>query len=184
MNRNTKDIVHEAEIFATEAHKGQSRPNAAADAYIDHPKQVVEIVRSVDGTPEELAATWLHDVVEDTDVTLDQIRERFGNAVAEIVDGLTDPLDFADKPTKIRKKMQAERVINKSDSVKRIKVADQTANVYMMGFDPPTHWNTQKRRDYIEGARQIASNCAGIDNRLDELFTETYQKVDAILPKN
>lgn len=142
-------------------------------------------MRTVGGTPEELAAAWLHDSVEDTAVTLEQIREQFGDTVAMLVDGLTDPPDFASYSTLARKTRQAERVVNKHASIKRIKIADQTANIHMMGFDPPVSWNLEKRRDYLEGARRIALNCSGVDEHLDKLFAETYQKVAAvILSKN
>ena len=182
MKTSNNEVVQVAKEFATKAHSGQFSRNAAKDPFIYHPRRVVELIEKSGGTTEEIAAAWLHDVVEDTDVTLEQIEKRFGEVIAEIVDGLTDPPHFAGNSTKIRKAWQAERVTNKSASVKRVKIADQTVNINMMGFDPPVDWSLEERRDYLEGARSIALNCVGVDEKLDRLFAETYRKVaDALL---
>ena len=173
--KTDKGIVENAKRFATRAHSGQFLRNRAKDPFITHPERVVALVEQSGGTAGEIAAAWLHDVVEDTQVTLDDIRKKFGDAITEMVDGLTDPPHFAGNPDKIRKAWQAERVISKSASVKRVKIADQTANSYTIGFDPPVGYNPQERLDYLEGARSIVLNCGGISKKLDKMFEKTYQ---------
>ncbi|OGG50274.1 hypothetical protein A2763_01245 [Candidatus Kaiserbacteria bacterium RIFCSPHIGHO2_01_FULL_54_36] len=170
------NVVLAAEEFATKAHAGQFLRNVSKDPFISHPRRVVELVEQSGGTAQEIAAAWLHDVVEDTDVTLEQIGKRFGKEIAEIVDGLTDPPHFAGHPNKIRKSWQAERVVSKSRSVKLVKIADQTANTYMMGFDPPVDYSPDKSLEYIEGARLIVKSCADVSDVLDKIFEDTYQK--------
>ncbi len=175
MKTDSDDLIRAAEKFATEAHKDQHLRNASADPYIEHPRKVAALVKESGGTAEEIAAAWLHDVVEDTNVKLDEIKKQFGSKIAEIVDGLTDPPHFAGNPSKIRKAWQAERVTTKSASVKRVKIADQIVNSYLMGFDPPIDYEADKRLDYVEGARLIALKCASVSQKLDELFEDTYQ---------
>ncbi len=85
------DLEERARLFATAAHAatGQKR-KYTGDDYIVHPAAVVEIVRSAPHTEEMLAAAWLHDVVEDTPVTLDEVRYLFGQGIADLVSDLTD----------------------------------------------------------------------------------------------
>jgi guanosine-3',5'-bis(diphosphate) 3'-pyrophosphohydrolase len=85
------DIVERARIFATAAHAavGQLR-KYTYEPYIVHPAEVVSIVKTVEHTPEMLAAAWMHDVVEDTGITLETVRAEFGDEVADLVGWLTD----------------------------------------------------------------------------------------------
>ena len=84
-------LEHRARLFATAAHAavGQLR-KYTFEPYIVHPQEVAEIVRSVPHTEVQLAAAWLHDVVEDTGVTIELIREEFGSEVSDLVGWLTD----------------------------------------------------------------------------------------------
>src|SRR3989344_4471780 len=171
-----KDVIARAQQLATSAHEGQFRRNAARDPYITHPQAVAALVVQSGGKAHEIASAWLHDVVEDTQVTIDEIREEFGDAIAHIVDGLTDPPHFEGKPIALRKEWQAQRVVGKNNSIKLVKLADQLNNIQFVGFDPPTDYSTTDQLDYVEGARAIAKNCSGVSAILDTLFEETYQK--------
>jgi (p)ppGpp synthase/HD superfamily hydrolase len=86
------DVVEKARVFATAAHAAVAQLRKYTnEPYIVHPAEVFSIVSTVDGATEEmLAAAWLHDVVEDTGVTNEVIREMFGDKVAELVGWLTD----------------------------------------------------------------------------------------------
>jgi len=85
------DVVERARVFATAAHAavGQVR-KYTFEPYIVHPAEVARIVASVPHTPEMLAAAWMHDVVEDTGVTMEVVRKEFGTEVADLVGWLTD----------------------------------------------------------------------------------------------
>ena len=85
------DVVERARVFATAAHGAVAQLRKYTnEPYIVHPAEVVSIVRSVPHTDAMLAAAWLHDVVEDTGVTLETVRAEFGDEVAELVGWLTD----------------------------------------------------------------------------------------------
>ena len=85
------DVVEKARVFATAAHAAVAQLRKYTnEPYIVHPAEVVSIVKTVDHTPEMLAAAWLHDTVEDTGVSIEVIRAEFGAEVAELVGWLTD----------------------------------------------------------------------------------------------
>jgi (p)ppGpp synthase/HD superfamily hydrolase len=85
------DVVERARVFATAAHGAVAQLRKYTnEPYIVHPAEVASIVRSVPHTDAMLAAAWLHDVVEDTGVTLETVRTEFGDEVAELVGWLTD----------------------------------------------------------------------------------------------
>lgn len=84
-------IVEKAKVFATAAHAAVAQLRKYTnEPYIVHPTEVVSIVAGVEHTDEMLAAAWLHDVVEDTGVTIETIRAEFGSEVADLVGWLTD----------------------------------------------------------------------------------------------
>lgn len=136
------------------------------------------LIQESGGSDEEIAAGYLHDVVEDTSVTLADIIQRFGNDIGEIVTGLTDPPEINDLPMLERKLCQVERVRKEDHRVRRVKLADQISNTRCLAseVDRPPHWSLQKCLDWLEGARRIAELCRGISTFLDEEFAKAYQK--------
>lgn len=83
-------LVARAEAFATKAHEGQER-KFSGKPYIVHPSRVVTTLRAWGATDDVLAAGWLHDTVEDCDVTVGEIKHEFGPRVATLVGALTKP---------------------------------------------------------------------------------------------
>ena len=155
-------LVTRAREFADFVHFDQRRENKARQPFIVHPTEVVDLVLNSGGSEKEVVAAWLHDSIEDTPTTLGLIKFLFDQEVADIVDGLTDPPEFKGLPLLERKSRQAERVKPKSNSIKRVKLADQISNVRSVATDPPIDWNVEKCRQYIDGAKLIAEQCVGI----------------------
>jgi GTP diphosphokinase / guanosine-3',5'-bis(diphosphate) 3'-diphosphatase len=87
LNKEDLDFVERAYEFAELSHRGQVRKSG--EPYINHPTEVAGILIDLEMDPVTVAAGFLHDVVEDTDVTLDDIREKFNDEVAMLVDGVT-----------------------------------------------------------------------------------------------
>ncbi|WP_439444269.1 RelA/SpoT family protein [Listeria aquatica] len=87
MNQEHLSIVEKAYKFARDAHSEQFRKSG--EPYIIHPVQVAGILVELHMDPQTVASGFLHDVVEDTEVTLDDLREAFGEEVAMLVDGVT-----------------------------------------------------------------------------------------------
>jgi guanosine-3',5'-bis(diphosphate) 3'-pyrophosphohydrolase len=174
----TPSPIITARHFAREVHKDITIKTISGDIrpQFEHLQEVADLVWASGGSETEIAATWLHDMVEDTPVTLKEIEEKFGKEVADIVDGLTDPVDFKNYKNAERKQMQADRIKDKSDSVKRIKVADQISNIRLVTTDPKLSWGREGNRDYVIGAKKIAEQCRGISSILDNLFDSEYKK--------
>lgn len=98
------------------------------EPYINHPIEVAEIVRSVPHTPEMIAAALLHDTVEDTNATLDDIEQTFGVDVAELVEMLTDVSRPEDGNRAIRKAIDLQHTAKASPEAQTIKLADLINN--------------------------------------------------------
>jgi len=134
----TETLEERARIFATEAHEraGQKR-KYTNEPYITHPAAVVELVRSVPHTEEQLAAAWLHDTVEDTGATIDEIYDRFGQEVARYVSFLTDVSKPSDGTRVQRKAIDREHTYRAPAPVKTVKLADLIDNgVNILERDP------------------------------------------------
>lgn len=89
-------LIREALATATEAHAGQIRNGAGGIPYIEHPKAVAELLADHGWDEPVLAAALLHDVIEDSDLTLDDLRQRFGEPVTGLVGALSDNETIAD----------------------------------------------------------------------------------------
>lgn len=148
-NQSEMDIVQKAFDFANEAHKNVRR--RSGDPYMIHPIEVAEIVAGEIGLGyKSIAAALLHDVVEDTDYTIDDIRNLFGAKIASLVDGLTKiktVLDNEDQRSvqsgDLRSKsLQAENfkrillTLNDDVRVVLIKLADRLHNCRTIEFMP------------------------------------------------
>tara|TARA_B100001057_G_scaffold384627_1_gene391159 strand:+ start:2533 stop:3033 length:501 start_codon:yes stop_codon:yes gene_type:complete len=122
--------------FATKAHGSQKR-KYTGEPYVTHPIAVMEIVKTVPHTDDMLVAAVLHDTVEDTPVTLSDIKEQFGDNVARLVDGLTDVSQPQDGNRKIRKAMDRAHTAQQPAEVQTIKLADLIHNTKSISvYDP------------------------------------------------
>jgi guanosine-3',5'-bis(diphosphate) 3'-pyrophosphohydrolase len=169
-------IVQKAKALATGKHAHLRMYNAARSPVIIHIAEVAAYTERHGGTEDMIAAAWLHDIVEDTDMSIQDIEIIFGPGIAAMVDGLTDPVHFAPLPLVTRKAMQAERLKEKSDNIKFIKICDQLSNVLRVTNDPPTDWDEGVQFEYIAGARKITQICRDINPVLDALFDDAYQQ--------
>ena len=127
---DNKKMEEEALEFARRAHEGQLR-KYTEEPYIEHPKRVADTVRTVAHTTEMICAAYLHDVVEDTPVSSEEITKRFGRKVALLVEELTDEYMKENYPhlnRKQRKKLEVKRQATISTEAKTIKLADVIDN--------------------------------------------------------
>ena len=130
-------LINEAKMLAGKAHEGQFRKYSKMP-YIVHPIEVATIVQSVDHTDEMIAAALLHDVVEDTDFTLDDIAEKTSQKVADLVEGLTDVSKPEDGNRKVRKAMDKDHLAKQSAEVQTIKLADVISNTQDIKANDPS----------------------------------------------
>jgi (p)ppGpp synthase/HD superfamily hydrolase len=119
--------LEKAKQFCIEKHKNQKR-KYTDEPYHVHPVEVMEIVKTINHTEEMLIAALLHDTVEDTETTFDEIEQLFGKEVMELVECLTDVSKPADGNREKRKEMDRLHTQKASQNAKTIKLADLISN--------------------------------------------------------
>lgn len=125
------DMIERARRFSEIAHEGQTR--LGGEPYATHPAAVVEILRAHGVTDRDiLAAGYLHDTVEDTQITADQLARAFNPRVAQIVSELTIPKEF-EEPSEKKNAWLLEHATKLSVPAKWIKLADRCHNVSQLG---------------------------------------------------
>lgn len=134
--------------FATVAH-GEQKRKYTNEPYITHPLAVMKIVQEVPHTTEMLMAAVLHDVVEDTPVTVNQIEDEFGPVVAEMVNGLTDVSKSEDGNRATRKKLDREHLAKQSAEVHTIKLADMIHNTQSIRKHDPSFWKVYRKEKIL-----------------------------------
>lgn len=170
MPESTRLLIRAAD-YAARAHVNQRRKGAAARPYINHCLEVSDAIAAV--TParvEVLCAAILHDIVEDTPVTAEQVRADFGDDIADLVAEVTDDRSL---PRPVRKQKQVEHAPHLSEEACWIKLADKTSNVRDLTRDPPADWSTQRVEEYVGWAERVVS---ALQYKHPELW-DTFQKV-------
>lgn len=122
-------LVNTVICFATEAHQRiDHRRKYSNQPYAVHLERVAKTVASVTDDEEMIAAAWLHDVVEDTPATLDDIERNFGSSIASLVRELTDVSKPGDGNRAVRKTIDREHLAQVSDRAQTVKLADLIDN--------------------------------------------------------
>lgn len=183
-NEKELETLDKAFLLAKQHHSGQKR--SSGEPYIIHPIAVAKIVLDYGMDCPSVTAAILHDTVEDTDLTLDEIKAEFGEETASLVDGLTKlgkvPLDIKDK-----EEQQAENVrkmllaMSEDIRVIIIKLADRLHNIRTLNFVAP-----QKRRDKALETLEIYAPIAhrlGIRAIKEELEDRAISYLDPIAYK-
>jgi (p)ppGpp synthase/HD superfamily hydrolase len=168
---DTTDIILGAKKFAQEKHKNQKRKDGVTP-YSDHLEGVVNRLKNLGVTDKDvLCAAWLHDIIEDTDVTFDQINERFGREVAVIVLSLSKDQNILKKDREIQYISQLK---DASFQTKIIKLCDISANLKDLANAPIS--KTQKNKQI----KKILHYLRIIKNDIIENKSE-YPKIQEII---
>lgn len=164
-----------AVLYAAQQHSEQRRKGHGVMPYVNHVVEVAELVAQV-GEVEDLAvlqAAILHDTVEDTETTLDDIEERFGRDVRNLVEEMTDDKNL---PKAERKRLQIVHAPEMSDRGKIIKIADKISNIRDIVHRPPPDWTEQRRREYVQWGVDVVAGCRGVNEELERLFDEVIEE--------
>ena len=167
-------LLFKAITFAAEKHKFQKRKGQDKTPYINHPLQVADLLIRVGGQTDVtlITAAILHDTVEDTDATMQDIENQFGKAIMRVVKEVTDNKSL---PKEERKRLQVETASYKSDLAKMLKIADKTCNVRDIVERPP-NWSTQRKLDYLTWSEKVVAGVRGVNQPLEALFDEWIAK--------
>jgi guanosine-3',5'-bis(diphosphate) 3'-pyrophosphohydrolase len=170
----------DATLFAADKHRGQKRKDAQGTPYINHPIYVVHLMANVGGITdiELLQAGMLHDTVEDTETSPEEIETRFGYAVRSLVMEVTDDKSLEKQE---RKRIQIQKAPRLSPRAKIIKLADKTANLTDMIASPPAHWPLERRQQYVVWSNKVIAGCRGHNDRLEEIYDARVMEANARL---
>ena len=169
-----------AAIFAARKHQGQVRKDRRASPYVTHPLAVARTIYEIGGINDRdtLVAAILHDTLEDTQTTPDDIREIFGGDVVSIV------LEVTDDKTQIKMERKRQQVIHAehlSQAARVIKLADKLINCRDIINHPPDDWPLSRRRDYIQWAADVISRVRGTNPQLEDAFDRMLSDAEAKL---
>ncbi|MFO1112243.1 MAG: HD domain-containing protein [Bradyrhizobium sp.] len=167
-------LISEAADLAARRHNGMARKGRGSEPYINHLAEVARILADVsDGADAELvAAGWLHDAVEDTDTTGEELARKFGERVAALVVEVTDDMSL---PKPQRRQKQIEDAPHKSPDAKAIKIADKISNIRARIHADPSAEERADLIDYVDWATQVVAGCRGGNAALDRLFDDTVK---------
>lgn len=164
-----------AASFSANKHIDQKRKGDSAAPYINHPLEVANLLANV-GKVEDidiLTAAVLHDTVEDTDTTKEEITELFGEKVCKMVLEVTDDKSL---PKAERKQKQIEHAPHLSHGAKQIKLGDKISNITDVINDPPAGWSKERRLEYIEWGEKVVAGLRGANQALENHFDELVKK--------
>jgi guanosine-3',5'-bis(diphosphate) 3'-pyrophosphohydrolase len=166
--------VLDALAFAADKHRHQRRKDLDASPYINHPIDLAHILANEAGVcdPLVLVAAVLHDTVEDTATTLDELAAHFGPEVSAIVAELTDDKSL---PKDERKRLQEEHAPHASFRAQQVKLADKISNLRDLVSRPPSKWDLDRRRAYFDWCKRVVDGLRGRHAALEALFDAAYQ---------
>ncbi len=166
--------------FSAHKHRFQRRKDADASPYINHPIEVADTLANAGGVTDVtiLVAAVLHDTVEDTETTPDELEAQFGREVRLLVEEVTDNKAL---PKAERKRLQIEHAPDASQRAKQIKIADKICNVLGVTYNPPQGWSLARRREYLDWTEQVVAGCRGSNGALEHHFDEVLRKGRAAL---
>jgi guanosine-3',5'-bis(diphosphate) 3'-pyrophosphohydrolase len=167
-------LLFRALAFAAHKHRDQRRKDAQASPYINHPIALAEVLagegRVTDA--EVLAAALLHDTIEDTDTSFEELEREFGERIAGMVMEVTDDKELEKSE---RKRLQIEHAAGISPGAKLVKLADKICNLRDVADRPPAQWDLRRRQEYFEWAKKVIDQLRGAHPGLEATFDAVYR---------
>ena len=157
--------------FSANKHRGQRRKDLEHTPYINHPIEVALRLWEIGGVrdPFTLIAAVLHDTIEDTDTSEQEIEVLFGPVVRTVVMEVTDDKSL---PKQERKRLQIEHAASVSTRAKLIKLSDKSCNLADLIISPPPSWNLERQRQYVLWTEQVVARLRGTNSALEESYDE------------
>ena len=176
---DVKNLI-EALDFAAKKHSKQTRKDFDKTPYINHPIGVANIISSEAGITDIdiLISAVLHDTVEDTNTTYEEIEIMFGKKVRNIVEECSDDKTLEKD---VRKQMQIERAPFSSYEAKIVKLADKLYNLRDLVKSPPIGWSGERVNEYFLWALQVIKGLKGINFVLENELMLIFKKQGMVL---
>ena len=167
-------LLFRALEFAARKHRDQRRKDIDSTPYINHPISVARemIETAAIDDPDTLCAALLHDTIEDTDTSADELERLFGKTICELVLEVTDDKSLAKAA---RKQAQIDHAPMLSRPARAIKLADKICNLRDVTASPPPDWSLARRQAYFDWARQVIDGLRGDWPQLEARFDAEYR---------
>lgn len=164
-------LLARAFAFAAERHGGQTGKGEPPRPWLSHLAEVAHLVAEagVGADADLVAAAVLHDTLEKTATRHEDLRDRFGQAIAGLVAEVTDDPCLSEDD---KKRAQAAHAPSLSPGAKLIKLADKTSNLRALATEPAERWPPEARAAYVRWGRAVAAPCRGQSAALDQAFDE------------
>jgi guanosine-3',5'-bis(diphosphate) 3'-pyrophosphohydrolase len=174
MNDKTDTVLIRALEFAARKHRMQRRKDEDASPYINHPIALMSVLCVEAGVcdPGILSVAALHDTIEDTETTREELEAQFGIEIAMLVIEMTDDKSL---PKAERKRLQIEHAEHMSDDGTLVKLADKICNLRDVAASPPAGWNLGRQQEYFDWAKAVIDRLPRVNSKLLELFEEAYR---------
>ena len=176
MNANDKHIsdIFKALSFSATKHQKQRRKGRQAAPYINHLIDVADILWNIGQVRDIsiLIAGILHDTLEDTETSPEEIANQFGSQVLSIVEEVTDDKNL---PKEVRKRLQVEHAATISLEARQLKIADKIANLRELVQSPPAGWTLQRQQNYVNWSEEVVDQLRGSNARLEKHFDTVAQ---------
>ena len=171
-------LLFKALSFSAEKHTKQRRKDIDKTPYINHPISLANILAQRWVIDENvLCAAILHDTIEDTETTVDELQEHFGEKITSIVLEVTDDKSLEKS---VRKQKQVEHAATISHEAKLVKLADKIANITDIINTPPTDWSSDRKKEYFEWAKAVVDNLRGAHQGLEKDFDDLIHKAKIV----
>ena len=169
------DLVFKALKFASTKHQFQSRKGKSNPPFINHLIDVSYILQKYGEINDQdiLAAAFLHDTIEDTDTSYEELNNQFNENIANMVLDLTDDKSL---PANERKRQQILKATTLKANSRMIKLADKISNIKDITLDPPNNWSDERLLAYLHWAKDVVDQIRETNEKLENLFDEWYYK--------
>jgi GTP diphosphokinase / guanosine-3',5'-bis(diphosphate) 3'-diphosphatase len=163
------EMILSALKFSAGKHRNQRRKDAEASPYINHPIQVAELLWNVGEVRDivVILGALLHDTIEDTQTSPEEIEQFFGKEVLELVLEVTDDKRLSKTE---RKRLQIVQAPNKSTRAKQLKMSDKICNVRDITNTPPKDWPFERRWEYLDWTESVIHGVRGANKKLEALY--------------
>lgn len=174
-DKNDLILMFKALAFAAHKHRDQKRKDVEATPYINHPIAVARLLIETGGITDEdtICAALLHDTIEDTETSAEELVQEFGPAISDIVQEVTDDKTLEKHA---RKQAQVDHAPHLSIKARAVKLADKISNLRDVSTSPPHGWSMQRRQEYYDWAKRVIDGLRGHWPELEKVFDEQHAR--------
>lgn len=179
-NETAIGLVIKATSFAADRHRNQRRKDVEASPYINHPIALANVLANEGGVmdPAVLCGALLHDTIEDTNTTAEELRAEFGEEITAMVLDVTDDKSIKDNAR--RKELQVQHAPHILPKAKLVKLADKICNLRDIVAAPPSNSSRERKTEYFEWAARVIAGVRGTHSKLEAIVDEVLALQDTM----